>query len=78
MINPSVVFKLKGLQQRFVADHPKFPSFLQAIKNKGVPEGTVVTLKLEYPNGEVLESNIKVTANDVNSFNELSRLSQNN
>ena len=39
-MNISAIWKLKGAWEKFTANHPKFPLFLDAIQRKGVTEGT--------------------------------------
>lgn len=75
MINPNMIFKLKGLQKRFIADHPKFPAFLNAVKSKGLSEGTVLALSVTDPDGHVLETNIKLTKNDIDAYYEILNIS---
>ena len=76
MINPPMIFKLKNLQQRFVSDHPKFPAFLQAVMAKGLTEGTVLALSVTDPEGHTIETNIKLTQNDIDAYHELMSMSQ--
>lgn len=75
MFNPAQLFKLKGLQNKFVSDHPKFTSFLSAVSSRGLNEGTVVEISITYPDGSTMESNIRLTANDINSYHELKNMS---
>ena len=63
---------LMQLQQRislFQQDHPKVMPFLQAVGNNAVQEGTVFAIKVTTPDGKTLESNIKLTANDIETIN---------
>lgn len=76
MINPTMIFKLKNLQKRFVSDHPKFPAFLNAVRAKGLSEGTVLALSVTDPDGNVLETNIKLTKNDIDAYYEILNMSQ--
>jgi len=68
------VLKLKGLWDRFTRNHPKFPSFLNAAKAKGFPEGTVLAFSITYPDGQTLETNIKITADDLDLFDTVSKM----
>lgn len=76
MVNPATLFKLKGLQDTFVRNHPKFPAFLNALKAKGIHSGDIISITVESPSGEKLESNIKVTDSDVEAFEQLLSLMQ--
>lgn len=51
----------------FKQNHPEFPKFLNYVKNKGVPEGTVISIDVKYPepDGQNVHSEIKVKASDV-------------
>ena len=49
----------------FKQNHPEFPKFLSYLKNKGVPEGTVIDINVKYPDGQNVHSEVKVKASDV-------------
>lgn len=66
--------KIKGAWDKFTRNHPKFPMFLNAVKAKGIPADTVMGLTVEYPNGEKLATNIKITEQDLELFNEIGKL----
>lgn len=61
----------------FQEDHPKFRPFLGAMKELAMKEGTVLELKATDPDGKTIMTNIKVTANDVETFRMASELMQN-
>ena len=44
-------------------------SIFQAVGANAVTEGTVFAVKVTTPDGKVLESNIKLTANDIETIN---------
>ena len=75
-MNPAALFKLKAIQDTFIKNHPKFPNFLQAVKRKGIQAGDIISITIETPDGEKLESNIKVQSSDVEAFNQLMELTQ--
>lgn len=68
------IMKVKGAWDKFTRNHPRFPQFLNAVKVKGVPEGTVIGITLDYPNGERLETNLKVTAEDLDLVETLKKV----
>lgn len=70
-MNPAALFKLKGIQETFIKNHPKFPAFLQAVKNKGIHPDDIISITIETPAGEKIESNIRVQPSDVEAFNQL-------
>ncbi|MBQ8813723.1 MAG: hypothetical protein IJZ85_04420 [Lachnospiraceae bacterium] len=74
MMNPTMLFKMKGMWDRFTANHPKFPLFLKAAQQKGIQEGTILAVSITTPSGEKLETNLRVTADDMQLFEELKKL----
>lgn len=69
------IFKIKQAWNTFAGNHPKFPQFLSAVNRKGIPADTVIGITIEYPDGEKMETNIKVTASDLQLFETLKGLS---
>ncbi|MBE5900370.1 MAG: hypothetical protein E7280_00525 [Lachnospiraceae bacterium] len=76
MINPAMLWKLKSMRQRFTNDHPKFPAFLQALRTRGLSEGTVLAMTVTYPDGSTMETNLKLTADDIAAYQEILSMSQ--
>lgn len=74
MMNPTMLFKMKGMWDRFTQNHPKFPLFLRAAQQKGIQEGTILAVSITTPSGEKLETNLRVTADDMLLFEELKKL----
>ena len=73
-MNPTMLFKMKGMWDRFTRNHPKFPLFLRAAQQKGIQEGTILAVSITTPAGEKLETNLRVTAEDMQLFEELKKL----
>ena len=71
MMNPTMLFKMKGMWDRFTQNHPKFPLFLRAAQQKGIQEGTILAVSITTPSGEKLETNLRVTADDMQLFEDL-------
>lgn len=65
------IMKLRQAWGRFTSNHPKFPGFLNAVKQKGVHEGDIVEIAIRGADGKTLETNIKVTASDLELFESL-------
>ena len=65
MVNPAALLTLKKKWDEFSSRHPKFVSFLGALKNQGITEGSIIDMKVTMPNGEVFQSNIKLTPEDI-------------
>ena len=74
MINPGMILKLKGLKDKFVENHPKFPMFMKAVAAKGIKEGTVIEVTITDPEGTPLSTNIKVTESDMQLFETIKNL----
>ncbi len=77
MMNPMGLFQLKSLWDKFQANHPKFPLFLTALQKNGIKEGTIIDITITEPDGEKIQSNLKITASDMELFEQLKQLSQN-
>ena len=65
------VMKMKNYWDRFTKGHPKFPAFLKAAKNLDYEEVTVIAVSITEPDGKVLETNLKLNAEDLAILNEL-------
>lgn len=76
MINPASLFKMKGLLERFDANHPRVKPFLATINNKGITPGTVIEMKVSFEDGTEYKSNVKVTQEDMEMFQELKQFSK--
>ena len=65
---PQLLMRFQQRLQLFQQDHPKVLPFVKAIGDNAVEEGTVIAMKVTTPDGRTLESNIKLTANDVETI----------
>ena len=72
MINPIKLMKMKNAWSRFAANHPKFPLFLNAIVKRGNQEGTIFEFKVTSPDGQELVTNMRLSADDIELWKELS------
>ena len=72
MINPMKLMKMKNAWSRFAANHPKFPLFLNAIVKRGVQEWTIFEFKVTSPDGQELVTNMRLSADDIELWKELS------
>ena len=70
-MNISAIWKLKGAWEKFTTNHPKFPLFLDAMQRKGVTEGTVIGISFTDTEGKTIETNIKLTASDMELYETL-------
>ena len=68
-MNPMLLMQLQQRLSQFQQDHPKVMPFFQAVGNNAVQEGTVFAIKVTTPDGKTLESNIRLTANNIETIN---------
>ena len=68
-MNPMMLMQLQQRIQTFQQEHPKVLPFFMAIKDNALEEGAVIAMKVTTKDGKTLESNIKLTANDVETIN---------
>lgn len=72
-MNFQALLQLKNLWQRFTAQHPKFPAFLRAAQ-PALREGSVIAFTITTSEGKVIESNLKVTAEDIELIKSLRQI----
>lgn len=65
MINPKDLMKMKQAKDVFVANHPKFPAFLNAVAQTSLKEDTVIEFTVTTKEGQTLASNIKLKQSDL-------------
>ena len=65
------LLEIRNLWSAFTRRHPKFPQFLTAVQQAGIPEGTVVEVTITPPDGKTFTSNLKVTAEDIDAVKSL-------
>lgn len=65
MINPAVLITFKKKIEEFGMRHPRFVSFIQALKGREMPVGSVIDITVTMPDGETFQSNIKLTEEDI-------------
>ena len=70
-INPMILMQMQQRMQTFQQDHPKFFPFLKAVGDNALEEGTVLAMEVTTKDVKKLESNIKLTANDVETIRML-------
>lgn len=63
--NPAALLQMMNLWNRFERNHPKFPMFLKAVGQKGIKEGSIIEIKVTTADGENFDSNLKVSAEDM-------------
>ena len=65
------LFTLKQAWSRFCANHPKFPDFLLAVKNKGIQADTDFAFTVTYPDGQTLRAGIRLKPSDVDIIEKI-------
>lgn len=75
-MNPTALFRLKGVWQSFTQNHPKFPLFLQAVQNTPMQAGTVIDLKITTTEGKTMQTNVRLTASDLELIASLRDMAQ--
>ena len=75
-MNPMMLMQLVQRWSVFQQDHPRFMPFFSAAKETVLTEGSVLELKVTDPEGKEITTNIRVTANDVETFRIISELIQ--
>ena len=70
-INPMKLLELKNLWNAFTKRHPKFPQFLSAVQQAGIPVGTLIEVQIPSPDGKTFTSNMKVTSEDIDAVKSL-------
>ena len=63
------LLKMKQAWAAFNGNHPKFLPFLNAVKQRGMPVGTVVDISVKYPDGGTMHTNISVKESDLELIN---------
>ena len=67
-MNPFTLFKYKS---KLEANHPKAAEFVKKVIMSGLPEGTIVEVSVTKPGEETKTSNIRVTKDDIDMFDEV-------
>lgn len=75
-INPMTLMGLKNDFDRFKNNHPKFLQFAKALTNIGIQEGAIMECKVITADGQELQTNLKITADDLELFEKLKSLRQ--
>nr|WP_294665119.1 hypothetical protein [uncultured Blautia sp.] len=70
-INPMKLLEIRNMWSAFTRRHPKFPAFLSAVQQTGIPEGTVIEVQITTPDGRSFTSNLKVQAEDIEAVKSL-------
>ncbi len=70
-MNPMQLLGMKKDVEKFKDNHPRFIQFIQAITQDGLQEGTILECKVVKPDGKEMQTNIKVTQDDLELIQKL-------
>ena len=73
-MNPMAMLKAKKSWETFCGNHPRFPAFMQAVQAAGIQEGTIIEVSVTTPAGKTMTTNVRLTASDMQAFNDLKGL----
>ncbi|MDO4960800.1 MAG: hypothetical protein Q4E57_02940 [Eubacteriales bacterium] len=74
--NIQAMMKIRSAWATFTGNHPKFAAFLTEVGRSGAPEGTIIEIHMEYPDGRTISSNMRVNASDIELIESLRNLKQ--
>ena len=77
MMNMGNMLKISAAWNTFKKNHPKFPAFCRAVSSRGIREGAVLAITYTTPEGEKLETNLKVKESDLELLKTLSETARN-
>lgn len=66
--------KIKSGIDRFRANHPKFPMFLNAVSQNALMEGSIIEINVTTPDGKNYCTNLKIKADDMEFINSLKNM----
>ena len=75
-MSPMALLALKSDFNKFKNNHPKFLQFAKAFTKAGIQEGTVMECKVITADGREFQTNIRVTADDLELLEKLKNLRQ--
>ena len=71
-MNIGNMMKITSAWNTFKKNHPKFPAFCLAVSRKGIREGSIIEITFTTPEGEKIETNLKVKDSDLELLKQLS------
>ena len=72
--NPTAIFQMMNLWNKFKQNHPKFPKFMTAVYQNGIKEGSIIEINVTTADGQSLNSNLKISASDMELIEQLKEL----
>ena len=68
------IMKITGAWNTLKSNHHQYPAYSQAISRKGLKEGSIIEIAITTPEGEKIETNLKVKDSDLELLKQLSDL----
>lgn len=75
-MNPMDMMQFASRFSLFNQQHPKFGMFIKSVANKGIEEGAVMEVKFTSPDGQEYVSNIRLTADDIQTIEMIKGMSR--
>lgn len=75
-MNPMALLNLKSSFNKFQNNHPRFIQFAQAIMQIGLKEGTILECKVITTDGRELQTNLKITQDDLELLEKIKEMSK--
>lgn len=63
-MKPTDLFKISGMKNSFLENHPKFPKFIKKLQQVGIRQDDIIAITVKKMDGQVIETNMKITASD--------------
>ncbi|MBT9775162.1 hypothetical protein GPL15_01405 [Clostridium sp. MCC353] len=73
-MNPMILLQFQGAWERFKNHHPKFPLFMKAVSENALKEGSIIEITVTTPEGRSFQSNLKLSADDLELFEQMNQL----
>ena len=73
-INPLKLLQIKNAWDQFTNRHPKLPAFLRAVSTSAIGEGTILEMTVITADGKKYNTNLKISAEDMQMINELKNI----
>lgn len=63
--NPADLLRVRSAAANFNANHPKLLPFFNAARTKAMTPGSIIEIAISDPNGEKIETNLRVHESDI-------------
>lgn len=74
-INPMALMQMKGMFDTFKRNHPKVPMFFNAA-SQSIGEGSIIEISVTSPEGQKLNTNMRVTQEDLQLVEQLKQFAK--